>query len=82
MHTDAESLKVSFTNTGDKKIDLRLKNADGKTIYFEKIKAGETYAAKLILKEVPDGQYSINLAGERIHNIRATDGKISIITKP
>lgn len=77
--TDNQSVAVHFQNKTDKKVTLRLKDASGKTWYFEKIKADEACTKRLILTEVPDGNYELSIDGQNgIQTLFVKEGKVQL----
>ena len=77
--TDNQSIALHFQNKTNKKVTLRLKDATGKTWYFEKIKAADDYTKRLILTEVPDGEYDLSIDGqEGIQTLFIKDGKVQL----
>ena len=77
--TDSQSIALHFQNRTDKKVTLRLKDATGKTWYFEKIKADEDCTKRLILTEVPDGEYKLSIdSQEGVQTLFVKDGKVQL----
>jgi len=77
--TDNQSIALHFQNKTDQKITLRLKDAAGKTWHFEKIKAEEAYTKRLILTEVPDGEYELSIDGQAgIQTLSVKEGKVQL----
>ena len=77
--TDNQSVAVHFQNKTDKKVTLRLKDAAGKTWYFEKVKADDACTKRLILTEVPDGDYELSIDGQDgIQTLFVKEGKVQL----
>lgn len=77
--TDNQSIALHFQNKTDQKVTLRLKDASGKTWYFQKIKADESYTKRLILTEVPNGNYDLSIDGQDgIQTLFVKDGKVQL----
>ena len=77
--TDNQSVDLHFQNKTDKKVTLRLKDGTGKTWYFEKIKAEEVCTKRLILTEIPDGNYSVSIDGkDGLQTLYIKDGKVQL----
>jgi hypothetical protein len=77
--TDNQSIALHFQNKTDQKVTLRLKDQTGKTLYFQKIKADESYTRRLILTEVPNGEYDLSIDGQKeIQTLFIKDGKVKL----
>lgn len=77
--TDNQSIALHFQNKTDQKVTLRLKDVSGKTWYFQKIKADESFTKRLILTEVPDGNYDLSIDGQTdIQTLFVKDGKVQL----
>jgi len=74
-----QSIALNFENRTDKKVTLRLKDAEGKTWYFEKVKPNQNCTKNLVLSEVPNGSYKLSIDGqEEVRGIQVQDGKVRL----